>query len=359
MSDMEFIDKTVGYILKTKQININEFIELKRKISAMSKSIFDIPVNFLQDIQDFENADFGDVRLCVEPRVEQVKAAYESGCRWIKVSFKRSSGEGIGEIPISFREALMEANELKMKITVGCINISEKSIARIDFFQKLIKEFAIHSVIIHDCDSRLDPLTTFRSLERLKKRIACRLEYGGKNTLGLAVGNTLGAIKSGICTISTSIGGIGGFPAFEEVVMSAYHLMKIPVELPQNIALRSKEVLEVAGLDIPKTKPIIGANIFAHESGIHVDGVIKRSELYEPFTPEEVGLFRKIVIGKHSGKAAIEQKARELNLNIKPSCVALLLEMVRSLAISQKTAVVDEQLRQLVKEVAAFEGACC
>lgn len=356
MPDMVFIDKTIGHVLKSKQMEVSEIIALKQKISAMSKMIFDVPASFLKDIRDFGDMDFDDVRICVEPRIEQVRAAYESGCRWIKVSFNRSSDT---EMPVFFREALSEAKKLGMRITAGCINISERSRDRTDIFQKLIREYAIHSIIIHDCDSSLDPLATFLALERLKKRIACKLEYGGKNSLGLAAGNTLGALKSGIYTIAASVGGIGGFPAFEEVVMSARHLMKIPVTVPQNIALHSKEILEYLGLSIPKTKPIIGANIFAHESGIHVDGVIKRSELYEPFTPEEVGLFRKIVIGKHSGKAAIEQKVSELNISINPSCVALLLERVRTLAITQKAAVVDEQLRQLAKEVDAFEGACC
>jgi homocitrate synthase NifV len=356
MPGIVFIDKTIGYVLKNNQLDAGEFVELKRKISTMAKMVFDIPMDSLKSFHGIENMDLNDVRVCIEPRMEQVRTVHESGCRWIKMTINRSLNN---EIPAHFREALLEAGRRNMKISVGCINISEKSRDRIDVFQKLVKEFAIHSIIIHDCDSSLDPLATYRILQEMKNRTACNMEYGGKNALGLATGNTLGAIKSGICTVAASVGGIGGFPAFEEVVMGVFHLMKIPVVVPKNIAHCSKEVLESIGVNIPKTKPIIGANIFAHESGIHVDGVIKRSELYEPFTPEEVGLFRKIVIGKHSGKAAIEQKVRELNLNIKPSCVAHLLEKVRALAVRQKAAVVDEQLRQLAKEVSACEGACC
>lgn len=356
MADFVFIDKTLVYTLKNQMIDINQFAKLKQMISNVSKMIFDVPIDFLNEIRDFKYVDLSDVRICVEPRIEQVKAAFESGCRWVKVSFNRPSNN---ETPFLFREALLEANKLDMKITIGCINISDTEHYRTDIFQKLIKEYAAHSVIVHDCNSGLDPISTYTTLESIKKRIACKMEYDGKNNLGLATGNAIGAIKSGIYTISTSIGGIGGFPAFEEVVMSAHHLLRMPIEVPQNIAQSSKEVLEYIGLNIPKTKPIIGANIFAHESGIHVDGVIKRSELYEAFTPEEVGLIRKIVIGKHSGKAAIEQKARELNISLKPSCVALLLERVRTLAIKQKAAVIDEQLESLAKEVTVYESAYC
>lgn len=356
ISDFFFIDKTLGYALKNKQISTHKFALLKQKISEMSKMIFDIPLDYLKDNEDLKNTELKDVRVCIESRIEQVKAAHDLGYSWIKVSCSHFLKE---ETLFSCRDVLSEANLHGMKVTIGCFDISDKSQPGMDIFQKLNNEYKIHSVIVHDCDSRLDPLTTYWMLEDMKKRITCNMEYGGKNALGLATGNTLGAIKSGINTVATSVGGIGGFPALEEVVMSARHLFKIPVSVPQNIALYCQEVLECLGIDIPKTKPVIGSNIFAHESGIHVDGVIKKSELYEPFTPEEVGLSRKIVIGKHSGKAAIEQKVKELNISLKPPCIELLLARVRSLAIKQKAAVVDEQLEQLAKEVVVCEGVYC
>lgn len=356
VSDFVFIDKTLGYALKSRKLDIGKWAPLKRKVAAMADMVFDVPMDFLTARRDCKNIGLGDVRICVGPAAEQVKAAHELGCSRIKVSL---NGPLAGETAHSLREALSEANRLGMKVTVGCIDIAEGALPAADSFKKLINEYKIHSVIVHDCGSRLDPLATYRTLEDIKTGIACPVEYGGKNALGLATGNTLGAVKSGICTIAVSIGGIGGFPAFEEVVMGLRHLFKMPVPVPKNIALCCKEVLEAIGMDIPNTKPVIGSNIFAHESGIHVDGVIKKSELYEPFAPEEVGLSRKIVIGKHSGRAAIEQKVRELNICMEPSCIALLLEKVRSLAIRQKAAVVDEQLEQLAREVAVCEGAYC
>jgi homocitrate synthase NifV len=134
--------------------------------------------------------------------------------------------------------------------------------------------------------------------------------------------------------------------------MGMDHLLHLPVSIPQNMAVVCKEILHCMGERIPATKPIIGSRIFAHESGIHVDGVMKRSELYEPFTPETVGLSRMIIIGKHSGKAAIEQKLKELNIRCNPSNVPQVLEKVRELCIRQKAPVSDAQLSGLVKEAA-------
>lgn len=350
-----FIDKTLEYALKNRQINVSDFVGIKKKIMDMSEIICDVSINSIEHSLHFKNMDFSDIRICIEPKIEQVKAARALGCLWVKFLFSQCSDE---ETAFSFREAFFEANRLKMKVTIGNIDISEKSEQRMVFFQKLINENKIYSIIVVDESGGLDSLTTHWVLEDMKKKITCGIEYEGKNTLGLATGNALGAMKSSIDGIATSVGGIGGFPAFEEVVMSARHLLKMPVTVPKNIALCCKEILEYMGIHIPNTKAIIGSNIFAHESGIHVDGVIKKSELYEPFAPEEVGLSRKIVIGKHSGRAAIEQKVKDLNIGIRPSCIVLLLERVRSLAIKQKAALRDEQLKQLAREVAAYEGTC-
>jgi homocitrate synthase NifV len=356
MPEFVFVDKTLGYALKQKRIDLNMFGYLKRKMSLISNLIFDISFDFAVGLKGFNDHDLSNIRLCIGQDVGMVKAAYELGVKKIKLSVNHA---GCDKILLPLSAALTEAQKLNMEISVGCLNVSEYSETEIDFFQKLTENFRLHSVVLHDRSSNLDPIDTYERLLELKPRLAGNLEYGGKNLLGLATGNALGAIKSGIYTISTSIGGIGEFPAFEEVVMSSSYLLKIPVAVPRDIAVVCKEILEGMGLDIPKTKPIIGANIFSHESGIHVDGVMKRSDLYEPFTPEEVGLFRKIVIGKHSGKAAIEQKVKELDISLKPACVVHLLAKVRTLAIKQKAAVIDEQLKELVKEMAVCESACC
>lgn len=356
MPDFVFVDKTLGYALKQKKIDVRKYVYLKQKMSQMSNIIFDIPLDFAVELQDLNDIELNNIRLCIDQDVRQVKAAYDLGVTRLRV-FVVKDVCAKSSLPLS--EVLAEAHKLKMKVSVGCLDISGYSPDQISFFQKMTEDFPVHSIVIHDWSHKLDSIDTCNKLLELKKIMECNLEYGGKNLLGLATGNALGAIKSGIHTVSTSVGGIGDFPAFEEVVMSLRHLFKMPVFVPQDIALWCKEILESLGLSIPNTKPIIGANIFAHESGIHVDGVIKRSELYEPFTPEEVGLFRRIVIGKHSGKAAIEQKVKELNISIKPSCLTFLLEKVRTLAIQQKAPVIDEQLEQLAKEMTVYEGACC
>jgi homocitrate synthase NifV len=354
MPEFLFIDKTLAYALRNNKINRSGYIELKQKIADMTDMIFDVPIDFYNNYKDLKDNYLNNVRICIEPEAEQVITAYEMGCRWIKITLKDfASDRKLAQI----RKTLKKATYLNMKITVGCMELSENLFTlKNNKLLNFILDCPVHSVIVHDYKSRLDPISTYQILSDIKRIIPAQIEYGGKNGMGLATGNTLCAVKSGINTITTSVGGIGGFPAYEEVIMGINRLLKMPIEVPDGIAICCKEVLEYMGIEIPKTKPIIGSNIFAHESGIHVDGVYKKSELYEPFAPEEVGLSRKIIIGKHSGKAALEQKIRELNLNIKACCIMTLLENVRSLAIKQKAALEDEQFKQLVKEVAFCDG---
>ena len=88
-------------------------------------------------------------------------------------------------------------------------------------------------------------------------------------------------------------------------------------------------VMLAAGRTIPALKPVVGTNMFAHESGIHQDGVMKNPKTYEVFTPEEVGLVRQIVVGKHSGSRSIELKFHEYGLDIPNGVANALLPRVR------------------------------
>ena len=94
----------------------------------------------------------------------------------------------------------------------------------------------------------------------------------------------------------------------------------------------------------PVWKSVIGTNMFAHESGIHADGVIKNPKTYEVFAPGEVGLERQIVIGKHSGSKAIELKFAEYGIELSKTDAVEMLPMVRTMAIELKRSLFDKEL---------------
>ncbi len=140
------------------------------------------------------------------------------------------------------------------------------------------------------------------------------------NDLGLAVANTIAAIRAGVRQVECTINGIGeraGNAALEEIVMALRTRRDaIPAEnaiATGNILRTSKLLSTITGFDVQPNKAIVGRNAFAHEAGIHQDGVLKHAGTYEIMTPESVGWTRSsLVMGKHSGRAAFRDKLKAL-----------------------------------------------
>jgi 2-isopropylmalate synthase len=140
------------------------------------------------------------------------------------------------------------------------------------------------------------------------------------NDLGLAVANSLAAAGVGARQIECTINGLGeraGNAALEEVAMALrtrHDRMGLVTGLKTEMITRaSRLVSTITGFQVQPNKAVVGANAFAHESGIHQDGVLKHAETYEIMTPESVGLHRSsLVMGKHSGRAAFRAKLKEL-----------------------------------------------
>ncbi len=346
MQNFIYVDQTLGYALK-KGYPPDTINYARQKIEAMGQFIFDIPLELHNNSQHGERLSGSNVRVVLCPCAEQLKWAHGLDYKNVKLVLGQRGREEILELERSAEWAA--AHGIKADVQVA---VDGKDFSGVAYLaDRLYKGYGINGIVLDDASSRLDPITAFTELSTLAASISCPLEYHGRNGMGLASGNALGAAKSGMERLAVSIGGVGGYPAFEEVVMGLRYLLSLPVLLPPDLALSCKDILECVGEKIPYRKAVIGSNIFAHESGIHVDGIIKKSDLYEPFSPETVGLSRKIVIGKHSGSAAIELKLKELNISVCSLKILSILDKVRVLAIRQKSPVLDDQLQELVSEV--------
>ncbi|WP_297217092.1 2-isopropylmalate synthase [uncultured Desulfovibrio sp.] len=177
------------------------------------------------------------------------------------------------------------------------------------------------------------------------------------NDLGLAVANTLAALRVGARQAEVTIGGIGeraGNAALEEVVM-ALRVRRDFYHLDHNIHTEqlypSCRLLSMTiGQPIANNKAIVGANAFAHESGIHQDGMLKNRETYEIMTPQSVGRTESsLVIGKHSGRNAVRNKFESMGYKLDDEQLQVLFEAVKQLADRKKT-LHDDDLMALVQE---------
>ena len=178
------------------------------------------------------------------------------------------------------------------------------------------------------------------------------------NDLGCASANTLAAIRAGATQAECTINGLGeraGNTSFEEVVMAlktrseVYGGIQIGVDTTQ-IGRASKLVSGISGVPINPLKPIIGANAFAHESGIHQDGVLKNPLTYEIMTPESIGLSKtKLALGKLSGRAAFKEHIKEMGYELDQEALDKAFAKFKELADKKKT-VTDEDIEAIINE---------
>ncbi|MCB2054573.1 MAG: 2-isopropylmalate synthase [Geminicoccaceae bacterium] len=183
------------------------------------------------------------------------------------------------------------------------------------------------------------------------------------NDLGMAVANSLRAVQAGARQIECTINGIGeraGNAALEELVMAIKTRQDI---LPYQSRVDSREIMRASrmvsaftGFAVQPNKAIVGANAFAHESGIHQDGVLKNAETYEIMRPEDVGLVKSnLVMGKHSGRHAFKTKLHELGYELGDNALEDAFVRFKALA-DKKKEIFDEDLVALVDDEIAAES---
>ncbi len=194
--------------------------------------------------------------------------------------------------------------------------------------------------------------------------------------LGLAVANSLAAVENGAGQIECTINGIGeraGNCSLEEVVMairtrSDHYRCRTGVNT-QRLVPTSRLVSSVTGIQVQRNKAIVGRNAFAHEAGIHQDGMLKERTTYEIMRPEDVGFAQTdLVLGKHSGRAALNERAKALGFHLTGEQLQTVFEEFKRLADKKKeiydgdiVALIEQRLHETVEEewsLVSFEAHC-
>jgi 2-isopropylmalate synthase len=178
------------------------------------------------------------------------------------------------------------------------------------------------------------------------------------NDLGLAVANSLAAIDAGARQVECTINGIGeraGNASLEEIAV-ALHVRQARYSASTNISLEkiystSRLLTSITGVSVPPNKAVVGANAFAHEAGIHQDGMLKHPMTYEIIVPEKVGVpMRRLVLGKHSGRNALRARLLELGYQITDSQLAECYKQAIAHADAAKQ-VTDRDLLSIIHRV--------
>jgi len=193
-------------------------------------------------------------------------------------------------------------------------------------------------------------------IEFVGEHTDARIDVHTHDDFGLATANALAGVEAGADQVQVSVNGIGeraGNAAFEEVVMSAESVYGADTGVDTTeIADVAELVADRSSVPVPANKPVVGANAFAHESGIHAAGVIENSETFEPgvMTPEMVGAEREVVLGKHSGTHAVRQHLEDAGFAPTDDEVRAVTEKVKAHAADDEV-VTEAVLRAFAGEV--------
>ncbi|MEW6443571.1 MAG: 2-isopropylmalate synthase [bacterium] len=193
--------------------------------------------------------------------------------------------------------------------------------------------------------------TEVQGIERAVISVHCH------NDLGLAVANTLTAVAHGATQVECTMNGIGeraGNCSLEEVVMALKvrkdHFRYETAIRAEHIYPTSRLVTRITGVRVQPNKAVVGSNAFAHEAGIHQDGVLKEKTTYEIMTPESIGIPRnRLVLGKHSGRHAFRERLMQLGYDLADEHLTLAFECFKQMA-DRKKEVFDEDIEAIIAE---------
>lgn len=247
-----------------------------------------------------------DIKESISAGLKRVHLSVPVSSILIKYKFNKSYKRLFSLIKDSINFAL----DKSLYVSIGG---EDSSRANINFLLDLIgiiSEYKIERFRYCDTVGISDPFTVYNNIKKIKKCYNISIEMHMHNDLGLAVANSYAGIKAGAEFVDTTINGIGeraGNCSLEEII---FVLIKNKIKTKINtekLKELSSLIESITKIKLVPWKPIVGKNVFLHESGLHQNCIVRDPSCYEPFKPELLKTKRKLVIGKHSGREALKK----------------------------------------------------
>lgn len=246
------------------------------------------------------------------------------------------------------------ARDLGLEVCVGMEDASRADPAFLLQIAEVAQRAGARRIRYADTLGIQEPFGVARAIKALRRGTRLEIEMHAHNDLGMATANTLAAVRAGATHVNTTVNGLGeraGNAALEEVVLGLRQCYKLDagvdmVRYPKLAEL----VAQASGRPIPCQKSVTGANVFTHESGIHVDGLLKDPANYQSFDPAIVGREHRVVLGKHSGTRAVRSVFAALGRQLCEAEAGALLGMVKRFVAMKKRSPDEAELMVL------FEG---
>jgi methanogen homocitrate synthase len=242
------------------------------------------------------------------------------------------------------------------------VRFSAEDATRTDFeiLKKLYKkaeERRADYISVADTVGIMNPRTTYYMISEIKKAVNIPICMHCHDDLGMALANTLAGAEAGAKQLHTTVNGIGersGNTPLEELLVALQLHHGIDRYDLTKLKDLSKLVESYSGIPVAKNKSVVGANAFAHESGIHVAAVLEEPRTYELYSPEIVGAARHIIIGKHTGAKALKYITQRMGYSLKEKDLCALADRVK-MCSEFKRPINCEELRKLIHNMENIE----
>ena len=294
------------------------------------------------------NAD--DIAVCGGLGAHWINISVPASDQHLKSKFRRDRDWLLAELPVHVARAI----DLGFSVSIGGEDASRAAPEFLCRLAEAVQAAGARRFRFADTLGVLDPFATFERIRELRAAVDLEIEMHAHDDLGMATANTLAAARAGATHLNTTVNGLGeraGNAPLEEVVMGLRQCAGIEsgVDLRGFPAL-SGRVASAAGRPVCWQKSVVGEGAFTHEAGIHVDGLIKDPDNYQGFDPRLVGREHRIVIGKHSGRRAVQLVMSRIGRQLDDAAAESLLDRVRGFVSDRKRPPMDDELIQLLEE---------
>ena len=325
--------------------------ELEVGIPAMGKKEQDdlkeiLALNLPIPIMSWNRATMGDLDASLKCGLKAVDLSIPVSDILIDIKFGGDKTRLLKQL----EEVILQAKKENLFVCIGGEDSSRANNSFLKEIMTLGSELAANRFRYCDTVGILTPHKTYENIKDLSSSNLLDIEMHTHNDFGMATANAIAGYEAGAYSSNTTVIGIGeraGNASFEQVLMSLRLLGK---EININSrALKSliKTVSSASHRRVDTNLPIVGKNIFSHESGIHVNGMMKSKNAYEPFNPEELGLKRSFPIGKHSGSSTLIYHLKSIGIEPNIQIVQKLLPKIREIVTNRKKVLSTNELKEL------------
>jgi 2-isopropylmalate synthase len=251
-------------------------------------------------------------------------------------------------------ESIEYAKSRGVTVEFSCEDATRTDLAFLKEMHVAVQKARVDKINVPDTVGTISPPAMEYLIKELMTVTKVPIAVHCHDDFGLAVANSMAAVRQGAQQVHVTVNGLGeraGNASLEETVLALMAFYNIETSIDtRKIGPTSKLVSRLTGYAIPGNKAIVGNNAFAHESGIHVHGVLGDPSTYEAFGPELVGVQRNIVIGKHTGAHSVKDKLEEYGIELTDEQITTVVDKVKKLADSGKE-VDDAELVALASHI--------